>query len=40
MSAYKILKNENKNKNQKKKTGHRENKLFDSILLNEYYIIY
>lgn len=40
MSILKILKNENKNKNQKKKTGQKDNKLFDSILLNEYYIIY
>lgn len=40
MSINKILKNENKNKNQKKKTGQKDNKLFDSILLNEYYIIY
>lgn len=40
MSIFKILKNENKNKNQKKKTGPKDNKLFDSILLNEYYIIY
>ncbi len=40
MSIFKILKNENKNKNQKKKTGQKDNKLFDSILLNEYYIIY
>jgi hypothetical protein len=40
MSASKILKNENKNENQKKKTGQKDNKLFDSILLNEYYIIY
>lgn len=40
MSIFKLLKNENKNKNQKKKTGQKDNKLFDSILLNEYYIIY
>lgn len=40
MSTSKILKNENKNKNSKKKTGQKNNKLFDSILLNEYYIIY
>jgi len=40
MSASKILKNENKNEKQKKKTGQKDNKLFDSILLNEYYIIY
>jgi len=35
-----LIKNENKNENQKKKTGQKDNKLFDSILLNEYYIIY
>lgn len=40
MSAYNILKNENKNENQKKKTGPKDNKLFDSILFNEYFIIY
>ena len=40
MSASKFLKNKNENENQKKKTGQKDNKLFDSILLNEYYIIY
>lgn len=40
MSTSKVLKNQNKNSHSKKKTGQKDNKLFDSILLNEYYIIY
>lgn len=40
MSTSKIIKNENKNKSTKKKTGQKNYKVFDSILLNEYYIIY
>ncbi len=40
MSTSKVLKNQNKNSQSKKKTGQKDNKLFDSILLNEYYIIY
>lgn len=39
MSAPKI-KNQKHNKKSKKNISQKENKIIDSILLNEYYIIY
>ncbi len=40
MSIFKIPKNDNKNKNSKKKTDFSDVKIFDTILFNDYYIIY
>lgn len=40
MSTAKLNYHKNDDKKTDKKKSHKENKLFDSILLNDYYIIY